>query len=418
MLQQLPCPNLLDLELDGCSAQLGTAADGSPGVLQACTKLTRLVLHYNKIYNPGSLSCLVNLQHLDVRLHKGLNGFGPVWHGPDATLPRLQQLTYLHVDSLSADNLLQLGGLTDLQELHLIADDMCPVGPSRVPGVVLPASLTKLELLSRIEAGLLSLVPCGLRELKINCDVEGPAEGPGSFLSGIARLQRLTRLELSPNGLNWPPTGVAYAVLTSSSSLVYLSMVVTRFPPGIWPHVFSSAQLLPHLTQLDLRDFDYDEDGAFGESPLWGRADLPRLVSACPSLRAIGNMALQPGMHVSELHKLTALTCVEAWSFSDNLAAVEESVRGLAAVTRLRSLLFTSCIPLGVASLLPLTSLTALTNLNCDWHNAEEQDGGLIVCISTQVKKSVIGSHASDIECNLMQLLVQHMEQHCFMVTA
>jgi hypothetical protein len=44
-LRQLPCPNLLALKLDDwdeSGVQLGPAADGSPGVIHSCTKLTRL----------------------------------------------------------------------------------------------------------------------------------------------------------------------------------------------------------------------------------------------------------------------------------------------------------------------------------------------------------------------------------------
>jgi hypothetical protein len=59
----------------------------------------------------------------------------------------MQHLTHLRLESLSVDNVLQLGGLTNLQELYMcVVDDGAPVGPDRSPGMVLPDSLKKLYL--------------------------------------------------------------------------------------------------------------------------------------------------------------------------------------------------------------------------------------------------------------------------------
>jgi hypothetical protein len=72
LLQHLPCPDLLELKLWGCMrVQLGPAADGSPGVIHGCTKLTRLDLASSSVIDGSegavvdSLSCLVHLQHLN-----------------------------------------------------------------------------------------------------------------------------------------------------------------------------------------------------------------------------------------------------------------------------------------------------------------------------------------------------------------
>ena len=43
VLQQLPCQNLLELKLSSCSVHLGPTADGQPGVIHGCTKLTRWI---------------------------------------------------------------------------------------------------------------------------------------------------------------------------------------------------------------------------------------------------------------------------------------------------------------------------------------------------------------------------------------
>jgi hypothetical protein len=372
-LQQLPCPNLLELWLDG-DVQLGPA-DGYPGVIQGCTKLTRLEMQLwdnidapNGVVLHGSLSSLVHLQHLAVRHFSGSCSLSV------DTLPRLQHLTYLDVHGISIGNLSQLAGLTRLQELRLVADSSIAVGPSSVPGLELPASLTKLKLLSPVEAGILSVVPTGLRYLQLSCDVEGTAdsEGLGAFLSYMANLQHLTQLDFSINELQLPPAGPAYSTLTATSNLVHLRLELTQLPPGIWPFLFPITHKLPHLTCLDL-DVGYAGDYV---GLCWGAADLASLVSCCPGLCVISSLALQPGLHVSELQKLTALTTIEVVYFSDALALAladfQESMRGLAAVTQLRSLQIDNDVPdMGVASLLPLTSLTALTRLDCYWGTRE-----------------------------------------------
>ena len=304
-LLQLPCENLLELKLHSLEVQLGTA-DGQPGVLQTCTKLTRLELSCRTLDAPVDglvdvgLSRLVYLQHLKV-------GFDA--HGlSSAALPRLQHLTHLDLtlNSLSKENLLQLSGLTSLQELGYTADssdDALAVGPSNIPGFTLPASLKKLWLSAPVEAGILSVVPAGLQALSIDSPMEGPAEGPGSLLSCMARLQHLTGLDLTPMGssLRWPPAGPAYSALTASSNLVDLVLAESSFPLGVWPYVFAGLHRLPHLTALIVQHAD-DVD-VFADSTPWTAADLSSLISCCPSLCSVHRLFLQPGLHVSELRK-------------------------------------------------------------------------------------------------------------------
>jgi hypothetical protein len=77
---------------------------------------------------------------------------------------------------------------------------------------------------------------------------------------------------------------------------------------------------------------------------------------------------MQPGLHVSELCKLTGLTCLRVKYRSYDLEAFQESMKGLVAVTQLRSL-FVKVVGMQdgpVAGLLPLTNLTALTKLCFD----------------------------------------------------
>ena len=396
------CPNLLELKLSKCDVQLGEA-DGFQGVVQVCTNLTRLELECNLRATPegaviDGLSSLVHLQHLEVvpgafsahfantqrydrYIVAGLSG---------ATLPRLQHLTFLKVNELSTENLLQLSTLTSLQELHLatgwFGDN------SDVPALALPASLNTLVLFSQahVEARLLSFLPPGLQDLRIDGEVDGSDEGPGSFLSFVAGLQHLTRLSLQyGNIVDWPFAGPAYSALTVSSKLVVLEMYDAYFPENIWQHVFAPMQKLPHLTSLVLWGSNDCEPEA---PPPWYASDLCSIVRCCPNLCVIETNRLQPGLHVSELHKLTALTRLQ---LGYGRQGFDECVRGLAAVAQLKYIEVTTRSPdITVTSLLPLTSLTALTELKsrCYWH------GQYLVslCTSTQVNMQSHLPFASD----------------------
>jgi hypothetical protein len=377
---ELVCPNLLELELFGCHVQLG-AADGHAGITHSCTNLTRLVLYSQVTDMPqgGIVDCglsrLVHLQYLDLV---------PINYGAtrcvglsSSVLPCLQHLTFLKVIHLSIENVAQLGGLTCLQELHLsarkegFASEEPAVGPSSVPGLELPASLTKLVLSSPVEGAILSAAPAGLQDLQVGCSVEGPAEGLGSFLSCMARLQSLTRLIIAPVSIALPPPGPAYSALTASSSLVELDLSDAELPTGVWPYVFPSSCKLPHLTSLLFGAWHDNIDDAVVTHPRWSAADFPSLVSCCPSLRCVENMFLQPGLHVSELHKLTSLTHVGLYYSSDSGDGCSEIIRGLAVISQLHSLDMETQTPeffeLPMASLLPLISLTALTHFHSSW---------------------------------------------------
>ena len=403
-LQRLPCPNLLDLQLSSCAVPLGTPAAGQQGVFQGCTKLTRLLLQQCNIITTRSdgvvdgLSSLVHLQRLEVWPATQYPAY-PIAGLSRATLPSLTQLTYLSVKSLSRGNLAQLGVLTDLQEIHLHADADYPDlahGPSSVPGLAFPASLSKLVLRSSMEPALLSLVPAGLKVLKVLSEVQGPVEGPGSLLSHVALLQNLTELALYPKALpsaaparsasaltassslasllwpeDFPPeplpsAGPAYSALTASSTLALLLVPQDCMPEGVWPHVFPASRTLLHFTCLHF----VAGDPECVPSP-WAASDVSRLVNCCPNLRRVKDMTLLHGSHVSELHKLTCLTSLAVSFVPSDLPAAEESLKGLAAVTQLRELDITMEQYLTIAATFPLTQLTSLTQLGVD-HNKED----------------------------------------------
>jgi hypothetical protein len=96
-------------------------------------------------------------------------------------------------------------------------------------------------------------------------------------------------------------------------------------------------------------------------------------------------MYLQLGPHVSELQRLTGLTRLSAMYDSGDLADYQEYLVGLAALTQLHNLKFEFSEQLTVASLLPLTSLTALTEFECRWQPGldTEKDYGDFSCKQT-----------------------------------
>jgi hypothetical protein len=124
-----------------------------------------------------------------------------------------------------------------------------------------------------------------------------------------------------------------------------------------------------------------EDDGEFISPPPWCAADLCSIVSYCPRLFEVRTDRLQPGLHVSELHKLTALTHIQlSYYYIESLDKFAGCVPGLSAVTQLHSLLLAANIPAVTAScLLPLTSLAVLTRFDCSWHY------GSAVCLFTQV---------------------------------
>jgi hypothetical protein len=295
----------------------------------------------------------------------------------------MQHLTFLEVRSMSIENLLELSILTNLYELHLHVGGDIAIGPSTVPDLAFPPSLKVLELLSPVEAGILCLVPTGLQQLSIKCGVEGPVEGPDSLLSSLPALQHLTRLSILPepiSALKWPPAGPAYSALTTSSNLVHLALTDITCPEGIWPHVFPAARKLPHLTAFSMHAICMPDCPVL--CPTWGAADLSSLVSCCPGLCDIEALSVQPGAHVSELRKLTALThLLIDFKGPDSF---DESVRGLAGLDQLHFLELVQVSPtFKVASLLPLTSLTALRQLEVDWQLEDQEHSELELRFST-----------------------------------
>jgi hypothetical protein len=373
-LTQLPCQHLRELSISyPCDVDLGPS-DGYPGVVKGCPKLTRLELECSDIADGpegaaiDSLSSLVHLQHLRV-VRGHWRASWKVAGLSRATLPRLQHLTYLKVLSLSIENVTQLGALTDLQELHWELASDTAVGPKSVRGLAFPASLKKLSVASSAEVGVLSLLPTGLQDLQMACKLEGP----GSFLSCIGRLQRITSLVMVAGegfGPDWPPPGPAYSALTASSDLACLQLY--NPPDDIWQVVFPATRNLPHLTSFTFaHDATKVEDVDYFSPPLlWHARDLSSLVSCCPNLCRIDGIWIEHGQDVAVLGKLLALTGLSVSYDIGELESIDESIQclsGLPSLLSLRLMIFEDSEHFGLplATFLPLTKLNELTSLEC-----------------------------------------------------
>jgi hypothetical protein len=420
--RDLPCSNLQELQLTDCTVQLAAEADGYPGVIQGCTKLTRLYLCSEIIGAPegavvDGLSSLVHLQYLWVHPSM-LSADGAVRYMcgglPDGTLICLQHLTSLSVRGFSVENLMHLGCLTSLQRLELDTVDDTVIGPSTFPGLALPASLKALLLYTPVDAEILSLVPAALQELWVVRPVHGPAEGPKSFLSCMARLQHLTKLVvLQRGGLAWPPPGPAYSALTASSSLVHLEICNQDLPHGVWPFMFPAARKLPHLTRLVLRELARVDVPDFS-SPSWGSADLRNLVSCCPSLCEIEPLFLQHGLHALELQKLTSLASLQVYYAAPTQAMLQGyhmtctldglkacSMEGLALVTQLRCLHVRTTQEWEASKLVHLANLTNLTRFMLTVHNSEEDQYGEVEPRLEYYTWQVSLAHVSSQDCDV-----------------
>jgi hypothetical protein len=133
----------------------------------------------------------------------------------------------------------------------------------------------------------------------------------------------------------------------------------------MWQHVFPANRCLSHLTRLEL---DLPEPA---ESGAWDVADVSCFVSCCPHVVEIDALVLQREPDVSSrLHDLTALTSLEVHYVPSDMWTVSSfhaSLKGIAAVTQLERLRVRDTIRDGdvtIAGLLPLTSLTKLTELS------------------------------------------------------
>lgn len=151
VLSRLPCQHLCQLELSRCSVQLGPCpSNNQPGVLQACTAITQLVLDDCNL--PGGRTSLAalsgvpalcrlrlcNLRHDEMPRH---NGFDL----PAAVLSCLQQLTHFEVRQMDV-SIQHISCLQKLQQLRLSLLATASITPSNTPDLDQLTALQDLEL--------------------------------------------------------------------------------------------------------------------------------------------------------------------------------------------------------------------------------------------------------------------------------
>lgn len=169
-----------------------------------------------------------------------------------------------------------------------------------------------------------------------------------------------------------------------------MSLAVTGwFPEGVLQFVFPAQRQLPHLTYLRFGNtLDLRDDVPIAPPPVWAAADLSRLVDCCPKLCTFVDVSLQHGTHVSILSRLQDLRTLhvqygdfdgvglDAFPLVIERTDYAATVKGLATLSQLYCL---HCKDGGwlvekFFTLLPLTSLTALTALQLVDYNLDEHD--------------------------------------------
>lgn len=371
-LTALPClHNLRELELGFCRVQLGPTGS-QPGVLQACTGLTKLVIHgssaFDKDTAAGSLSVLVNLQSLRVETppcYANSQSPGNYFSLPGTVLPSLVRLTSLELSTPQLEGMQHLSSMSRLCELKLTFQSPVSFTPALAPsGFYLPPSLRSLKLLAELLYDPWVLDPTvlqkatGLQVLVVHCAIVSDG---AALLAVLSTMQQLQQLRLHCKSIGWPAVSLAYSALIPTS-LMKLELHLCLPPAGAMQHTFTPGRVLPQLQHIMMRPsyaltrplYDCDQ------------AELSSLASTCPSLQEL-QCGLLPGVSMAcctQLTGLRTLHVLQAGSVEHHTARVQE----LAALTTLH------CLELGwelagsklsCAALQPLTALKQLVWLQC-----------------------------------------------------
>jgi len=386
-LTQLPCPNLLELDLAFIDVQLGGSST-QPGVLHSCTRLTMLRLDRcyftstDEYYTNSlaALSALVELQHLGLMDDRDGDGN---WM-PSAVLQQLPHLTYLHIRDqgnylLVTGSLQHLSCLTNLQELHIasfgVLHPRISLSPSATPG------LSRLTALKKVDLQGVSLDPTILQDctqlqsLGLMWVAIISAGGAAALHTLLGRLLQLQSLRLLKLEYDWPAAAAAYTSLTASSHLQRLHLTVDNMPPGVWRYVFPPDRQLPELHELDMR-----WSGGLVDVPVPppaatpGTDDVGFITTCCPGLCKL----VQPDTQLADLTKVSGLTSL---SVSGLHGAGFVSLAALSGLISLRQLYVHLGGPITPGDLLCLTALTSLTRLSVDLVMVPEFEGAVDVTL-------------------------------------
>jgi hypothetical protein len=183
------------------------------------------------------------------------------------------------------------------------------------------------------------------------------AHAQGALLRAVPQLQRPTNLIICGTFGGWPhfppspPT--AFQSLSASSRLQRLELTDMVMPDGACRHILSLQRPLLHLTKLT-------HDGMIEASPaVLPAAALEPLAGACPNLKGLScRFTRKCGTELQLLRPLLALTKLAITSVRD------EGVAEIARLAPLRHLCVHAWHGLHLSSVMQLTALRQLTQLN------------------------------------------------------
>lgn len=409
VLEQLPCQQLLELQLNNVELRLPSAFD-------SCTRLTHLDMDSCSSTVPSGtsaadvLACLsvfVKLQHLDINAFCTLLDTTAQRRRTRSRRSRRKQPpapagVLVETGILPGSVLDSLGGqLTHLSLFEMVVEDVdCLLSSQRlcvldlqnleqqpalsiVPGS-LPTSVCDLYLGAGLELHP-AVLPLHTQLTALHLDgVKLPRRGGGGdgdaatsdgmlVLSALAELPSLSELSLIDlAGVDWPAPGPVYTALRASSTLAGLTVLNCGLPHGVWECVFRpGAPKLTGLRSLCTYTWDWDAGNeVIGSTDfsMWEVLAVRRLVGCARGLEK-WSLVLQDSPAITRSFRLRSIKELDLllWHNADGLPSQEASlvgsVAGLLSLQRLR-LDFISLDPNTWQSLLPLVALTELTHFH------------------------------------------------------
>lgn len=224
-------------------------------------------------------------------------------------------------------------------------------------------------------------------------------------LPGLTELEALFICNTSKRDAGPLPAsqvGKYAALLPVSAHLTRLDLTWWQgclLPGDCWQHVFAGGWQLPQLKELRIgapERMRLDPGDGIQEAqeeiheciqqiePCWGSGELARLVQRCPALQLLFIPGLlQPGVDMTPLTSLTALTWLSVGGAAVDDGAASAALAGL---TRLRRLYIYAAPQLTDWGLLKLTALRQLTDLKV-WSSG----------VSEEVLADVYGTNMLDL---------------------
>jgi len=356
LLEQLPCPQLLQLHLDTLDFKLDSDQD-RPGLLFSTTALTRLELD-NACLLSGGLAALANLPHLH-HLSVDWSEMQEADNPDDESAfawAALQQLTSLSLIGVpvQAGSLRHISSMSRLRVLKVSGDNHHML-PSVAPGMSLPPALQHFEFSGVLGPSALAAAT-QLTHLHLTWarfQDEGGVSGGMFLLQWLPKLQHLEYLFLSRAHVNWPPPSPAFQPLVASCSKLRVLdiMACSGALAHTFPHSPSHNVVLTSLEVLMAGKVTQEA--------------VAQLVRCCPAL--VDLIISSPGGdHLTALSQLSTLTFLRLFLLPGGGAtSIAVSIQAVARLTRLQGLsLDLEPRDRTCQNLLPLTTLRQLTRLD------------------------------------------------------